>query len=354
MLVEPDRGKRYRLFECTAKPLDAFVGANHLLRRIEQVIDFRALAGPLGAVYDPDQGRPAVPPEVLVRALVIGYAYGIPSFRKLCTAIDENLAFRWFLFLGLEDEVFDSSTITVFLQRLGPAGFRGLLARLNHKLLQSGLLTDCAYADSSLVPAAVSTAECVQTNLPPEEFARKAVRENGIFVTCEKGSRRCPRGVARHRLVRRYFQDARGRLPLHPKDLDARWKKHGSKAILGYKQHVVVDDNGFILAQQVTDAAGAEARSLLALLDESPGRVRILTADTGYSLGQLRRELERRNIEAHVPLHTRHLENRRKREGFWLRTPRELVCPAGKSLKLGFDSAESEVLVGQGFQASRG
>ena len=240
MLVEPDRGKRHRLFECTAKPLDAFVGANHLLRRIEQVIDFRALAGPLGAVYDPDQGRPAVPPEVLVRALVIGYAYGIPSFRKLCTAIDENLAFRWFLFLGLEDEVFDSSTITVFLQRLGPAGFRGLLARLNHKLLQSGLLTDCTYADSSLVPAAVSTAECVQTNLPPEEFARKAVRENGIFVTCEKGSRRCPRGVARHRLVRRYFQDARGRLPLHPKDLDARWKTHGSRAILGYKQHVLV------------------------------------------------------------------------------------------------------------------
>jgi hypothetical protein len=65
---------------------------------------------------------------------------------------------------------------------------------------------------------------------------------------------------------------------------------------------VLVEDNGFILAQQGTDAAGAEARSLLALLDESPGRVRILTADTGYSLGQLRRELERRNIEAHVPL----------------------------------------------------
>ena len=86
-----------------------------------------------------------------------------------------------------------------------------------------------------------------------------------------------------YRLVRRYFQDAKGRLALHPKGTDTRWKTHGSKAILGYKQHVLVDDNGYILAQEVTDAAGAETR----------------------------RELERRNIEAHVPPHTRHLENRR-------------------------------------------
>ncbi len=47
----------------------------------------------------------------------------------------------------------------------------------------------------------------------------------------------------------------------------------------------------------------------------------------------LRRELRRRGIEAHIPLHTRHLENRRKREGFHLRSPRELVCPAGNVLK---------------------
>lgn len=71
MLIEPDRAKRNRLFECTAEPLEAFVAPDHLLRRIDQCIDFRAIAAPLSFAYDPDQGRPAVPPEVLVRAFVI-------------------------------------------------------------------------------------------------------------------------------------------------------------------------------------------------------------------------------------------------------------------------------------------
>ncbi|MCL6451437.1 MAG: transposase, partial [Acetobacteraceae bacterium] len=69
---------------------------------------------PLHEAYVPDQGRPAIPPETLVRALVLGYLYRIPSFRKLCTAIQENLAFRWFLYLGLEDEVFDPSFSSPF------------------------------------------------------------------------------------------------------------------------------------------------------------------------------------------------------------------------------------------------
>jgi len=120
-------------------------------------------------VYDPEQGRPAAPPEVLVRALVIGYAYAIPSFRRLCAAIEENLAFRWFLFLGLEDEVFDPSTITVFFRRVGPRGCRSLLARLNHQLSMAGLLSDCTFADSTLVPAAAGTPSRTPSPLLPAE-----------------------------------------------------------------------------------------------------------------------------------------------------------------------------------------
>jgi len=56
-------------------------------------------------------------------------------------------------------------------------------------------------------------------------------------------------------------------------------------------------------------------------------------ADIGYSAGQLRRELARRGIEAHIPLHPNHRDNRKKREGFRLKDPRELVCPAGRVLK---------------------
>jgi hypothetical protein len=108
----------------------------------------------------------------------------------------------------------------------------------------------------------------------------------------------------------------------------------GSKFVgMSPRQHILVEDYGFILGQRVTHSTAREAEPLIELLSEAPVRVRILTADTAYSLGMLRRELESRGIEAHIPLHTRHIENRRRREGFRLRNPRELVCPAGKTLK---------------------
>jgi len=135
-------------------------------------------------------------------------------------------------------------------------------------------------------------------------------------------------------LVRRYYQDKRGRLPLNPGDTDARWRALGPKpAVLAYKQHVLADDNGFILAQEITHSTARDVDPVPAVIDQSPIRVRILTADTGYSSGELRRELQARGAEVHIPLHTRHLQNRKRREGFHLRNPRELICPAGKVLR---------------------
>jgi len=339
LLVEPDRAKRYRMFEFVPKPLDDLVPAGHLLRRLESCIDFRLLAAPLARAYEAELGRPAIPPEVLVRALVIGYVYGIPSFRRLCAAIHENIAFRWFLFLGLEDEVFDHSTISVFLRRVGPAGFRALLQHLNEQLRRSGFFSDEAFVDSTLVPAAVSSQATglSPTTLSPEAFAEVAQQANGIFSTCEAlpTKPRSGRGVARRRLVRRWFQDARGQLPLHPRDLDARWRKvsKGRPAVLGYKQHVLVDRHGFILAQQITHATTRDADPVPALLNEAPIRIRVLGADTGYSLGRLRRFLAQRGIEAHIPLHSRHREHRHKRQGFDLTPDGHLRCPAGKLLR---------------------
>lgn len=339
-MVEPDRMKRNRLFEYVAKPLEAFIAPGHLLRQIDQHIDFRRLAEPLHEVYVPDQGRPAIPPETLVRALVLGYVYRIPSFRKLCTAIQENLAFRWFLYLGLEDEVFDASTITVFLQRVGAKGFRALLCGLNHELARAGVLSEQVYTDSSLVSAAVSGRELAPTNMPAEEFARAASEENGLFVTREAVAERRLVGRGRKvrgrvvRLVRRYFQDPKGRLPLHPRDPDARWRTlNGKPARLAYKQHLMVDDRGFILAQAVTHATARDADSVPGLMKEAPVQARVLAADTSYSLGKLRRFLEKRGVQAYIPIHTRHAENRDKRKGFHLESPTELICPAGKTLK---------------------
>ena len=95
-MIEPlDRSRRdSTLFQCTTKQLRDFIDPNHLLIRIDELLDFAKLVEPLEDRYCPDFGRPAIHPEVMVRALLICSLYNIASFRRLCSAISENIAYQ--------------------------------------------------------------------------------------------------------------------------------------------------------------------------------------------------------------------------------------------------------------------
>ncbi len=107
--------------------------------------------------YCPDFGRPAIHPETMVRALLICSIYNIASFRRLCSAISENIAYRWFCFLTIDDPAFDHSTITHFINRIGREGFSEVFEGLNQELLRMGLLSAELYVDSSMVKANVNS-----------------------------------------------------------------------------------------------------------------------------------------------------------------------------------------------------
>ncbi len=145
------------------------------------------------------------------------------------------------------------------------------------------------------------------------------------------------------RLVRHYFQDRKGRLELSRSDLDARWRtqSHGKKARLSYKQHVIVDRRGFILAQEMTRASEVEAEPMLALLPDLPVRMQSLSADTGYSRGKLRRALANCQVQTFIPMHPRQLSYRVHTEGFTYHGD-HLVCPQGKVLNRSHFNAKHE------------
>ena len=119
-------------------------------------MDFAKLVAPLENCYCPDFGRPAIHPEVMVRALRIRSRYNIASLRRLCSAISENIAYRWFCFLTIDDPVFDHSSISHFIDRVGRGGFAAVFDGLNDELLRLRLLSPEMYVDSSLVKANVS------------------------------------------------------------------------------------------------------------------------------------------------------------------------------------------------------
>ena len=333
-MIEPlDRSRRdSTLFQCTSKQLRDFIDPNHLLIRIDEQLDFAKLVAPLEEYYCPDFGRPAIHPEVMVRALLICSLYNIASFRRLCSAISENIAYRWFCFLTIDDPVFDHSSISHFIDRIGRDGFGAVFDGLNDELLRMGLLSPEMYVDSSLVKANVNSHDLSPSGMSVEEFKEQAVQVNGLFViaeaTVDDNGVECEEA--------RYFQKPDGRLPLSPVDTDARWRtsRPGKPSGLHYQENVIVDLGGFIVSRGVTHASEGEWKAVPDLLERLPLPPISLAGDTGYSVGQLRELLEEQDITAYIPIHPRQ-ETSMVSSGDFVHHGDHLICPQGKILRRG-------------------
>src|SRR5262245_16971070 len=95
------------------------VPADHPLRAVRRLV-----AGALGRMSRRFQrlyartGRPSIPPERLIRALLLQVLYTIRSERQLMEHLDYNILYRWFVGLGLDDPVWDATTFTKNRDRL--------------------------------------------------------------------------------------------------------------------------------------------------------------------------------------------------------------------------------------------
>lgn len=97
--------------------LEQLVPKDHLLRKIDAVIDFRFIHELATPHYCLDNGRPPLDPTLMFKALFLGYLFGIRSERQLVREIEVNVAYRWFLRLKLTGTVFDASTISANRRR---------------------------------------------------------------------------------------------------------------------------------------------------------------------------------------------------------------------------------------------
>src|SRR5437870_5153348 len=120
------------------------VPADHPLRAIRQITDkvLRRLSRLFSRMYS-QVGRPSIPPEKLLRALLLQALYTIRSERMLMEELNYNLLFRWFVGLNLDDEVWDVTVFTKNRERLLKAE---VARRFFHLLMENrnGLVTEVA------------------------------------------------------------------------------------------------------------------------------------------------------------------------------------------------------------------
>jgi len=90
--------------------IDDLVPKDHLLRYIDDAIDFGFIYDLVKDLYCLDNGRPSIDPVVLFKIILIQFTFGIRSMRQTIKEIEVNMAYRWFLGYGMTDEVPHFST----------------------------------------------------------------------------------------------------------------------------------------------------------------------------------------------------------------------------------------------------
>jgi transposase len=205
-------------------------------------------------------GRPSVPPEKLLRALLLQMLYSIRSERLLMEELDYNILYRWFVGLSLDDAVWDATTFTKNRDRLldgdiADAFFAEVLAAIK----ADGLLSDEHFTvDGTLLEAWAS-----HKSFKPKDTVDR------------------PPDDPKNPTVNFHGQTRRNDTHQSTTDPDARLYKKavGREAKLGYLAHLLTENrHGLIIDTAVTAASGtAERDAAIAMLGELPLTTRRLT-----------------------------------------------------------------------------
>ncbi len=238
-------------------------------------------------------GRPSVPPERLLKALLLMTLYSVRSERQLCERIDTDLLFRWFLDLQPSEEAFDATTFTHNRQRLDDHDLTGtFFAAVVREAITAGLCSEHFSVDGTLIESFAAA-----KSFRPKDAADDDRKDDNGFQ---------PRNVA----VDFHGQKRTNATHQSRTDPEAKLyrKGRGKEAKLAHMGHTLGENrHGLIMAVAVTEANGtAERTAALDMLDElkvTHGiQPKTLGADKGFDDGEFFRDVESRRIEPHVPL----------------------------------------------------
>ena len=261
------------------------VPADHPLRPIREMVNtaLAKLSPEFSKVYS-RRGRPSIPPERLLRALLLQVFYTVRSERMLMEQLEYNMLFRWFVGLNMDDAIWDVTVFTKNRERfLDGKIARKFFAAVLDQARAADLLSDEHFTvDGTLIEAWASY---------------KSVRPKD-----ESGP---PSGSGKNPTID--FKETKRTNETHASvtDPDARLfkKSKGSQVKLGYLGHAMTENrNGLIVDGLLTLATGAaEREAALEMIGRLRGGSRITVGlDKGYDTAEFVADLRALNVTPHV------------------------------------------------------
>ena len=324
--------------------IEDLVPAEHFLRKLEAELDLSFVYGETAHLYSRRHGRPPIDPVVMVKYLLVGFLYGIPSERQIEQRCVDSNAFRWYLGIDLDERVPDHSTISQ-LRRRKP-GFRKVFRRLFEEVVrqcvEKGLVSGKLMAtDSTHVKANASRAS---------EYLVKVQEEPGVYwerldAYEEEGLAELERRTGKRR-KKRVKQIKRDKRRSHKRvsrtDPEAgHMKRPGKPRGQYYLSHQTTDtDCGIITDVTVTPGDVYDSVPYLEQLEHIHRNVipiQAVAADSAYDFPLAHRVLEELGIAFFVRPQTAHDRTNAelKREAFSYDARQDAyICPAGKRLRL--------------------
>lgn len=266
---------------------------DHPLRAIKRQADevLKVMSGDFQAAYS-ETGRPSIPPEALLKALLLQALYSIPSERRLVDAMNWNLLYRWFCDLDPDAAVWDATVFTKNRERFER---HGLVQKFFERVVAAALVKRYASNDHFTVDGTLIQSWASLKSFRPKDEKAAGPPEDG-----EGNASVNFRGQKRSNQTHRSTTDPEARL--------AR-KGNSVGAYLCHSGHVLAENrHGLCLDIRVAGADGhAERKMAEAMLRRFRRRhrrqPRTLGADAGYEGGKfLQRVEEDLNIQPHVPI----------------------------------------------------
>jgi len=289
-------GRQDRLFY--EFDLEDMVPSDHLLRKIDAVLDLSWLRGELEAHYS-HLGCPSICPELMMRMLLVGYCYSIRSERRLCQEVRMNLAYRWFCGLGLEDTVPHHSTFSV--NRLGRFRDSDILRKVFEDVvcgcMTAGLVGGEGFAvDASVIEADASRFQRVkgsEVDWTDEQRSRRPVQEFLIALESDNppiNPKQEPKAMS-------------------PSDPSAAWTARGRyKVMFGYSLNYLIDmEHAVIVDVEATPTRiSMEVHATETMIERTeqcfglkPGQI---AGDVAYGTGEMLGWLVEHDITPHIPV----------------------------------------------------
>lgn len=267
------------------------VPKDHPIRRIKPVVDsiLKTMEPTFAEMYS-TIGRPSIPPEHLLKATVLMAMYTVRSERQFCERLQYDMLFRWFLDMGIEDEVFVATTFSKNRQRLltHDVADRFFAASVRQARLRGYVSDEHFTADGSLLEAWASVKSFKPRDTPDNNGDGDGGRDPEVNFHGEK------RSNATHAST----TDPEARLMR---------KSSAHAAKLSYAAHVLMENrSGLVVDAELTAATGrAERDTTLELLGRLGATKRLtLGVDKGYDTGDFVQACRNLNVTPHVAQNT--------------------------------------------------